>query len=45
MDWLRDNWFWLAVGALFIWMHIGRHGSHSGHGGNAVRPADVGPPA
>jgi len=33
MDWLAENWFWLAVFGLFIWMHMGMHGGH-GHGGH-----------
>lgn len=39
MDWLIQNWFWVAIGALFIGMHLfghgghGRHGGHGGHGG------------
>lgn len=31
MDWILDNIFWLAVGAVFIWMHLKMHGGH-GHG-------------
>ncbi|NIM50938.1 MAG: DUF2933 domain-containing protein [Gemmatimonadales bacterium] len=40
MDWLRENWLWLAIAVGFFWMHAkmhgghGRHGSHSGHGGH-----------
>jgi len=33
MEWLRENWFWLAIVVFFIWMHMGMHGSHGGHGG------------
>jgi len=32
MDWLRENWFWIAIVVFFIWMHKGMHGGH-GHGG------------
>ena len=38
MDWLRENWFWVFVIGLFVWMHTkmhGGHGGHSGHGGHA----------
>lgn len=38
MNWLRENWFWLAVVILFVWMHTkmhGGHGRHLGHGGHA----------
>lgn len=34
MDWLRENWFWLAVVVLFLWMHKEMHGAHGGHGGH-----------
>jgi hypothetical protein len=33
MEWLRENFFWLVVGALFVWMHLKMHGGH-GHGGH-----------
>lgn len=35
MDWIRENWFWIVVGVLFIWMHTKMHGGHghAGHGG------------
>lgn len=35
MDWIRENWFWIVVGVLFIWMHGKMHGGHghAGHGG------------
>ncbi len=32
MDWLQENWFWVAILALFVWMHSGGHG-HGCHGG------------
>lgn len=32
MDWLRENWFWIAIATFFIWMHRGGHcGGHGGH--------------
>lgn len=31
MDWLSENWFWILVFVLFIWMHRGGHGCHGGH--------------
>ena len=34
MDWILENWFWLLVGVLFIWMHTRMHGGHGGHGGH-----------
>ena len=34
MDWLRENWFWIVVGILFIWAHTKMHGGHGGHGGH-----------
>lgn len=51
MDWLRENWFWVALGVLFLWMHLkghgghGAQGGHSGHGGHGCcggggRPAN-----
>lgn len=33
MDWLRENWFWIVVAVLFIWMHARMHGGHGGRGG------------
>ena len=35
MDWIRENWFWIVVGGLFLWMHTKMHGGHdhAGHGG------------
>lgn len=41
MDWLRENFFWLVVGALFVWMHLKMHGGH-GHGGHTHREAGGG---
>lgn len=38
MEWLRENWFWLAVTALFVWMHLKMHGGH-GHGGHGGHEA------
>lgn len=45
MEWLRENFFWLVVGALFIWMHLKMHGGHGGgghggHGGFGGRQAE-----
>ncbi len=35
MDWFLENFFWLVVGAVFIWMHVKMHGGHGhGHGGH-----------
>lgn len=33
IDWLTDNWLWLTLGGLFVWMHIrpGGCGTHHGH--------------
>ena len=33
MDWIRENWIWIVIGGLFIWMHTRMHGGH-GHGGH-----------
>lgn len=33
MDWIRENWFWIVVGGLFLWLHTKMHGGH-GHGGH-----------
>ena len=38
MEWLRENWFWLVVAALFVWMHLKMHGGH-GHGGHGGHDA------
>lgn len=32
MEWLRENWFWIAVLILFVWFHMKMHGGHGGHG-------------
>jgi len=46
MEWIRENWLWLAVAALFIWMHSGMHRGHGGgcggHGGGRARPGQEG---
>lgn len=33
MAWIRDNWFWITVFILFLWMLTKMHGGH-GHGGH-----------
>lgn len=33
MNWIRENWFWIVVGVMFIWMHTRMHGGHGGGGG------------
>ncbi len=35
MNWLSQNWFWLLIGAVFVFMHLGGHGGHGGHGSRA----------
>ncbi len=35
MEWLLENWFWVLIFALFIWMHLGGHGGHGCHGGHS----------
>ncbi|MDZ4140812.1 MAG: hypothetical protein U1C48_02275 [Methylotenera sp.] len=32
MNWLVQNWVWVLVFAVFIWMHMSGHGCHGGHG-------------
>ncbi|MEX0691377.1 MAG: hypothetical protein WD934_04730 [Gemmatimonadales bacterium] len=32
MNWLRDNWFWLGIGILFVWVHARMHAGHHRHG-------------
>lgn len=39
MDWLRENWFFIAVVILFVWFHTKMHGGHGGHGGHGDRQA------
>ncbi len=34
MEWLREYWLWVVVGAAFIWMHTKMHGGHGAHGGH-----------
>ena len=42
MQWLRENWFFILISVLFVFMHMGHgHGGHSrhgGHGGERRRP-------
>lgn len=40
MDWLVENWFWIAIAIFFIWMHLGGH--CGGHGGHGLRQEDEG---
>ena len=32
MDWLAQNWFWVALVGVFIGMHLFGHGGCGGHG-------------
>lgn len=36
MEWVRENWFWIVVVVLFLWIHTKMHGGH-GHGGPSHR--------
>ena len=31
MNWLGENWIWLSMVILFVWMHTKMHGTHK-HG-------------
>lgn len=33
MEWLSENWVWVAVAAAMVAMHLFGHGGHGGHGG------------
>lgn len=33
MNWLVQNWVWVLVFTVFIWMHMSGHGCHGGHRG------------
>lgn len=33
VNWLRENWLWIAVVIFFFWMHAKMHGGHGAHGG------------
>ena len=34
MEWVRANWFWIILIAVFIGIHLFGHGGmHGGHGG------------
>ncbi len=40
MEWVRENWIWILVFAVFIGMHLfghGGHGGHAGHGGGGKK--------
>ena len=41
MDWLQNNWIWLAVAGGFIAMHFFGHGGHR-HGRNNREPGTGG---
>lgn len=45
MDWLLENWFWIVVAVLFIWMHTKMHGGHGGHGHGGHGSHGARPPA
>ena len=32
MEWLQNNWLWIALGVGFVAMHMFGHGGHGGHG-------------
>ncbi len=35
MEWIQNNWFWLALAVGFVAMHMFGHGGHRhGHGGH-----------
>ena len=34
MQWLAENWVFLAVAIAFVAMHVFGHGGHGGHGGH-----------
>jgi hypothetical protein len=34
MDWIRENWLWLAFLAGFVWLHLRMHGGHDWIRGN-----------
>ena len=34
MEWLQNNWIWIAVGIAFFAMHLSGHGGHGGHNRN-----------
>lgn len=34
MEWLTENWIWVALIGGMIAMHLFGHGGHGGHGGN-----------
>jgi hypothetical protein len=43
MRWFAENWFFLVVAVLFVFMHLGHggHGAHGRHGRHgAPRPRD-----
>ena len=34
MRWLSANWIWVVVVGGMLWMHLGMHRGHGGHGGS-----------
>jgi len=34
MEWLTQNWVWVALAVGFIGVHLLRHRGHGGHGGH-----------
>ncbi len=49
LEFLRNNWLWIAIALFFVWMHrsgagCGGHSGHAGHGDGANRkPREGGP--
>jgi hypothetical protein len=39
MDWLAQNWFWVALVGVFIGIHVFGHGGCGGHGGHEAHRA------
>lgn len=45
VDWLRENWIWVAGVVVFFWLHAKMHGSHGAHshGGGGGQGGCCGP--
>lgn len=35
MEWIRENWLWLAFLAGFVWLHLRMHGGHGRQGADS----------
>lgn len=42
MEWIRENWLWLAFLVVFVWLHVRMHAGHGRHGTDSQRGGHAG---